>query len=326
MGERGRVNPYLFLVGCPRSGTTLLQRLVDAHPEIAVIHETQWVPRFYERRVGLTEEGVVTSKLLARVVEHRRFSRLEVDPDRIAKLIEDGEPKHYARFVSEVFDLYGQMRGKAVVGEKSPGYVRHLPTLHALWPQAKVVHLIRDGRDVALSVLDWKKKETTAGRFPTWDEDPVTTTALWWEWSVRLGREAGARIGPGQYYELFYESLVAEPERECEQLCRFLGVPYDGAMMRFYEGRMRPKPGRGAKAAWLPVTRGLRNWQEQMRLDDRWRFEAATGDLLKELGYPLAAPTVSDAAHQHAGRLRAAFADHARSRRRGVPDAWREAA
>jgi hypothetical protein len=316
------MNPYLFLVGCPRSGTTLLQRLVDAHPEIAVIHETQWVPRMYERRVGLTEEGVVTTKLLARLVEHPRFSRLELDPERIAELIENGEPKHYARFVSEVFDLHGHLKGKSLVGEKSPGYVRHVPTLLGLWPRAKIVHLIRDGRDVALSVLDWKKKETTAGRFPTWAEDPVTTTALWWEWSVRLGREAGARVGPGRYYEVFYESLVAEPERECEELCRFLGVPYDDRMVRFHEGRMRPKPGRGAKAAWLPVTRGLRNWGDQMHPDDRSRFEAAEHDLLNELGYPLAAPGVSDAANQHAARLRAIFAEHARSQRRGVPDAW----
>jgi hypothetical protein len=317
------VNPYVFLVGCLRSGTTLLQRLVDAHPEIAVIHETQWLPRWYERRVGLTEEGVVTPKLLAKLVEHPRFARLELDPDRIAKLIENGKPKHYARFVTEVFDLHGEVKGKSLVGEKSPGYVRHVPTLHALWPRSKVVHLIRDGRDVALSVLDWKKKESTAGRFPTWDEDPVTTTALWWEWHVRLGREAGAHLEPGQYYELFYESLVDDPERECDELCRFLGVPYDDAMIRFYEGRMRPKPGRRAKAAWLPVTRGLRTWEEEMRSDDLSRFEAATGDLLKELGYPQAAQAVSDPARRRAARFRAAFADHARSRRRRIPEAWR---
>jgi hypothetical protein len=189
-----------------------------------------------------------------------------------------------------------------------------------------VVHLIRDGRDVALSVLDWKKKESTAGRFPTWEEDPVTTTALWWEWHVRLGREAGAHLGPGQYYELAYESLVDDPEGECDELCRFLDVPYDDAMIRFYEGRMRPKPGRRAKAAWLPVTRGLRTWEKEMRSDDLLRFEAATGDLLEELGYPLAAQPVSEAARDRAARFREAFADHAHRRRRRTPEAWRVAA
>jgi hypothetical protein len=315
------MNPYVFLVGCLRSGTTLLQRIVDAHPQIAVIPETQWVPRWYERRRGLTREGFVTPELARRLCAHPRFARLEVDPERVQALIRDSEGKHYARFVTEVFDLHGQVKGKGLVGEKSPGYVRHLPTLHALWPHARVVHLIRDGRDVALSVLDWSRRERTAGRFPTWDEDPVTTTALWWEWHVRLGREAGALVGPKRYYELRYESLVVDPETECAKLCDFLGVPYDEAMLAFHVGRTKSKPGRSTKAAWLPVTRGLRSWREQMAQVDIARFEAAAGALLAELGFARAT-TPSGADLGRAARLRDAFANHARARGRPVPGAW----
>jgi hypothetical protein len=316
------VNPYVFLVGCLRSGTTLLQRIVDAHPQIAVIHEAQWVPRWYERRVGLTRDGLVTPEFVARLRAHRRFARLELDPADIEALIADGRPKHYARFVTEVFELYGRGKGKPLVGEKSPGYVRHISTLHELWPAARIVHLIRDGRDVGLSVLDWKKQDRTAGMFPTWSEDPVTTTALWWEWHVRLGREAGATLPPERYYELRYESLVADPERETEQLCAFLGVPYDSSMLRFHEGRMRATPGRSAKAAWLPVTRGLRSWRDHMPSDDVRRFEAASGPLLDELGYPRMEEAPSERALLRAAHLRAAFADHTRSRRRRTPAVW----
>jgi Sulfotransferase family len=326
MGELRCVNPYVFLVGCLRSGTTLLQRVVDAHPEIAVIHETQWVPRWYERRVGLTEEGIVTPELVARLVEHRRFHRLQLDAERVTELIRDGEPKHYAHFVTELFDLHGQVKGKTLVGEKSPGYVRHLPTLHLLWPRTKVVHLIRDGRDVTLSVLDWKKREGTAGRFPTWHEDPVSTTALWWEWHVRLGREAAASLGPERYYELSYEALVADPERECERLCTFLGVTYDDAMLRFHEGRTRPKPGRSAKAAWLPVTRDLRSWRQQMATGDVERYEAVAGALLDELGYARAVPVIDREQLARAARLRNMFIDDVCARRRRVPAAWRKEA
>jgi hypothetical protein len=319
------MNPYVFLVGCPRSGTTLLRRIGDAHPEIAVINEEQWLPGWFERRVGLTPEGLVTPELVARLLAHPRFPRLEVDAAKIEALVEDGRQTHYARFVSDVFDLHGRVKERRLVGEKSPNYVRYLPTLHELWPQAKVVHLIRDGRDVTLSMLDWRKSERVAGRFPTWDEDRVTTTALWWEWHVRLGREDAGLLGPERYCELFYESLVADPQRECERLCTFLGVPYDDAMLRFHEGRMKPKPGRDAKAAWLPVTRGLRSWKEQMPPDDLGRFEAAAGELLEELGYQRAAPA-SHEMLERADRLRVAFADHARSRRRRVPAAWSVAA
>jgi hypothetical protein len=320
------MNPYVFLVGCLRSGTTLLQRIVAAHPQIAVIDETQWLPRWYERRVGLTRDGMVTPELGRRVQAHRRFARLEVEPASVDVLLAEGARRHYADFVTELFDLHGQLKGKPLVGEKSPGYVRHLPTLHELWPEAKIVHLIRDGRDVALSVLDWSKGERTAGRFPTWAEDPVTTTALWWEWHVRLGREAGAKIGPEQYYELQYESLVADPEGQCAGLCGFLAVPYEGSMLRFHEGRTRPKPGRASKAAWLPVTDGLRSWRDQMPAAHIARFEAATGRLLDELGYPRGCPDVSPSDLSRTARLRDAFASHARARRRPVPLAWSKVA
>ena len=317
------MNPYVFLVGCLRSGTTLLQRIVGAHPEIAVIPEMQWVPQWWERRVAVTEDGTVTPELVRKLVRHRRFNRLEVEATRIADLICDDERKHYGRFVTEVFDLHGEVKGKRLVGEKSPGYVRHLPTLSELWPDAKVVHLIRDGRDVALSVRDWKKGESTVGRFPTWEEDPVTTIGLWWEWHVRLGREAATKLGPHRYHEVCYEALVTDPELECANLAHFLGVPYDAAMLRFHEGRTRSKPGLGSKAAWLPVTAGLRSWREQMNGTDVERFEAAAGRLLDELGYSHADHAISGDELERAARLRRAFADHVRSRMRPVPAEWR---
>jgi Sulfotransferase family len=320
------MNPYVFLVGCLRSGTTLLERIVGSHAQIAVIAETQWVPRWYERRLGLTPDGIVTPELVRRLCGHPRFPRLELDPARVAALVENDQPKHYAHFVTELFDLHGHVKGKFLVGEKSPGYVRHVPTLHALWPEAKFVHLIRDGRDVALSVLDWRKGKHTAGRFPMWDEDPVTTTALWWEWHVRLGREAGALLGPERYYELRYESLVAHPETECAKLCDFLAVPYDAAMLRFHEGRIRPKPGRSAKSAWLPVTPGLRSWRDDMDPNDIGRFEAVTRALLDELGYARVTAAASSADRRRAARLRDAFASQARARHRPVPVAWEDVA
>jgi hypothetical protein len=318
------MNPFVFLVGCLRSGTTLLQRIVDAHPQIAIIHETQWVPRWYEGRVGLTPEGNVTPQLVTRLLEHPRFSRLQLDADAITGLLRDDEPVHYSRFVSDLFDLYGKARGKRLVGEKSPGYVRHVKTLHELWPDAKIVHLIRDGRDVCLSVLDWRKGQRIVGSFPTWEEDPVVTVALWWEWHVRLGRQAGSGLGAERYMELRYESLVADPEGESERISGFLGVPYDERMLRFHEGRMRSKPGLSAKSAWLPVTPGLRSWSEQMGSENVRRFEAVAGPFLHEVGYARAVPSPPAEDVQRGARLREAFSEYARTRGRPIPARWED--
>jgi sulfotransferase family protein len=321
-GELGSVNPYVFVVGCPRSGTTLLQRMLDAHPDLAVINETLWITRQADRRKGVTREGFVTSELVSRLFEYPRFRRLDIPREEVERLLDSDDPVSYPRFVSGIFDLYGRSRGKRLVGDKSPGYVREMATLHALWPEAKFIHLIRDGRDVWLSVTGWKKADRSVGQFATWSQDPVATTALWWERSVRLGREAGASLNTTLYHEVRYEDLVADPGRECGALCDFLGLSYDEAMLRFYEGRTRDlEPGLPSKRAWLPPTPGLRDWRAQMPAEDLERFEAVAGDLLDELGYPLAGPRMQT--DGEAARIRSAFTEDARARGRALPGRWR---
>ena len=197
------------------------------------------------------------------------------------------------------------------MADKSPRYVRNLPTLHELWPAAKFVHLVRDGRDVGLSVLSWKKvvvRGELVANLPTWEEDRTTTVALWWERLVRLGREDGAPLGPAQYHELRYEALVADPATECEGLCAFLGVPYDEAMVRDHEGR--------------PPTPGLRKWRAQMPPEEVERFEAAAGELLEELGYPRAFPRIDGGARRHAERMRELFSEAMREKSARLPRRW----
>ncbi len=315
-------NPFVFIVGCPRSGTTLLQRMIDAHPEVAIIHETHWIAKWYERRKGVTPEGMVTPKLISRLVEYHRFAGWPISREDLERLASDVELVSYEDFVTGFFDLYGEKHGKLLVGDKTPGYVRNISTLHKLWPEAKFVHIIRDGRDVGLSAIDWRKSFKLARRFPTWREDPVTTAALWWKWFVGLGREDGEALGPELYHEVRYESLVANPADECAALCEFLGVPYDAAVVGFAEGRTVANPAFDAKEAWLPVTRGLRNWRSQMPPEDIERFEAAAGDLLDELDYPRAVPRPSSRTTEEVAGVRHAFTEDLRARGHRLPERW----
>jgi Sulfotransferase family len=307
------VNPYVFIVGGTRSGTTLLQRMVDAHPDLAVIHETHWIPRFYEERIGLTPGGMVTTELVAKLLDDRRFGKLGIAREDLEGLIPRDGPISYADYVTRIFDLYGEARGKRSVGEKTPSYVRNLPTLHRLWPTARFVHLIRDGRDVFLSMINWKRANRAVGRFAAWTRDPVSASAFWWKWHVRLGREAAAGLGQDLYREVRYEALVADPAGECTKLCTFLGLPYADTMLEFHEGRTKTKPGLDAKRAWLPITRGLRDWRSEMRTEDLERFEAAAGDLLDELGYERAFLNPGPQVLEHATELRDSLAQEMQS-------------
>jgi GNAT superfamily N-acetyltransferase len=313
-------NPYLFVVGCPRSGTTLLRRMLDAHPDLAITPETHWIPIWFERRNGVTRDGRAGPELVARLLAYPKFRRTGLGREELESLLDADRPVSYSSFVQGFFDLYGRTRGKALVGDKTPGYVRRLPLLHELFPEARFVHLIRDGRDVCLSAVNWQKAVNLARRFPTWSEQPVVTAALWWEWNVRLGRDGGASLGRGLYHELRYEALVADPAEACRELCAFLDLPYDEAMLRFHEGRTRSDPGLDSKKAWLPPTRGLRDWRTQMPEQDVERFEAAAGELLDELGYPRSSLNPRPEAIEQAAEIRELFAESTRPSGRALQE------
>jgi hypothetical protein len=315
-------NPCLFVIGCPRSGTTLLARMLGAHPDLAIVNETHWLGRWYEKRKDLTKEGLATPQLLDRLLEHRKFAQhFGLTRDELERLA-GREPLPYATLMSRLFDGYAAKRGKRLAGDKDPGYVKYADTLHELWPRARFVHLIRDGRDVALSAMSWSKARRLARRFPTWQNDPAATAALWWEYHVRLGKEAGARLGASSYRELRYEALVTQPEAELRAICAFLDLPYNGAMLRYHEGRTKDDPALDAKQAWLPPTEGLRDWRAQMSPNDLERFEAAGGRLLDELGYERAVAQPSPDALARAAVLRRAFGTEKRSRVFRLPERW----
>jgi hypothetical protein len=274
---------------------------------MAVPLESHWIPRIFKQKAGLTRDGLVTPDLIPKLLADPRFSRIGVDRSELELLLPADGPVSYAAFVSAIFDRYGAKVGKPLVGDKTPNYALYMPMLHGLWPQAKFVHLIRDGRDVCLSMLAWKRSGRATGRYATWAEDPVSTTASWWRWHVLLAQESGARLGDKLYYEVRYEALVADPDRECVALCNFLDVPYDDAMLKFHVGRENKNPDLPAKTAWRPVTSGLRNWDSQMSAADQERFEAVAGDVLEELGYGRGVPNPSAEAIEHAARMRDQF-------------------
>ena len=316
------INPFAFIVGNPRSGTTLLRHIVDNHSQIAFLLESAWFMNWFEKGIGLRAAGLVTPELVAPLLSKHRLFRdvdLGISAQQLNGWIQSDPELSWAKFVSTLCNRYGQTRGKPLVGNKTPSFVRRIRMMHELWPKAKFVHIIRDGRDVFLSArVKWK--DTPKFRnFSTWSQDKVTTAALWWEWNVRLGREAGCLLPPDLYYEMSYERLVENPENECAQLCEFLGVPFEVAMLRHQENfqvRRRPDGSVINARVALPITPGLRNWRSEMEEVELERFEAAVAALLNELGYPLGSKHLRPQSLEYALRTRNLFEG------RPLPQRW----
>lgn len=314
-------NPYLFAVGCPRSGTTLLQRMLDNHPDLAVANDTHFIPKAIK---GAATDGdpPLTPELVEKTRTYRRFHRLGVSDEAVRRAAESADT--YGEFVGALYTEFAGMRGKPLGGEKTPDYVGELPLLHALFPWARFIHIVRDGRDVALSVRKWADENKGPGKLEFWSEEPVAVCALWWRRQVETGMRDGRRLGPRKYHELRYEDLVAEPEKNLREMAIFLDLPYSEKMANYHEGKIREKPGIDAKKAWLPPTRSLRNWRSEMSERDVELFEALAGDLLRELGYELSVKGFSPEVEDTAARLRDWWENADSRRRGGRPRAARE--
>jgi hypothetical protein len=257
--------------------------MLDAHPDLAVANDTHFITRAAKRELRHDANPLLDDALVERVLSYHRFHRMGLE--RRDALRAARGAKTYADFVSRLYDLRARQAGKTLSGEKTPDYCRKMPLLHRLFPFARFLHIIRDGRDVALSTLDWASGNKGPGRWDLWPKDAVGACALWWRWQVGSGNYDGARLGPSVYREVRYEDLVGQPETELAAICDFLGLPFDERMPRFHEGKTRDAPGRSAKSAWLGPVAGLRDWREQMCAADAAVFDAIAGDLLDSTGY-----------------------------------------
>lgn len=294
-------NPYLFVVGCPRSGTTQLQRMLDHHPQLAVANDSHFIPRAIEDLpIGI--DPPLTHALVEWVRSYRRFYRLGLADEAVYEAAENA--RTYREFVSALYLEYGRQHGKPLAGEKTPDYDKYLPRLHALFPWARVIHIIRDGRDVALSAREWARQDKGPGKFQLWQEQPIAVCALWWREHVTTARQDAAALSSLLYREVKYEALVSQPERTLRPIAAFLDLPFAQEMLTYYVGKVQYRPGLSAKKAWLPPTPGLRDWRMQMKEQDVELFEALAGEQLSALGYERGYPVISPAIAASAEKYR----------------------
>ncbi len=267
--------------------------MLDNHPQLTVANDTHFITRAAKRILRKNPRPGLTPELLEAVMAYRRFYRMGLD-EKDVRHAEKNCPT-YAEFVARLYELRGLKKQKPLSGEKTPDYCRKIPVLNKLFPDARFVHIIRDGRNTALSTLNWATGSKGPGKWSLWGEDPVGTSALWWRWQAGTGQRDGRLLGTRHYHQVKYESLVAEPEKELTAIAAFLGIPYSDAMANYHVGKTKQKPGLSAKSAWLPPVKNLRDWRNDMSVEDIGVFEGIAGELLLENHYSLLDNPASDA-------------------------------
>lgn len=279
--------PFPFFVGCGRSGTTLVRSMFDSHPDMAVVYESFFVSRLLRRRRRYERSGAFElDRFTTDLVGHFGFRKLGLSGAEVAERLAEGMPSTTADALRMVYVHHAERQGKHRYGDKTPLYVNVLPVLADALPEARFVHIVRDGRNVALAYLQ-----------APWGPASLVEACVYWKHNVERGRRAGRRLGPQRYREVSYEHLTDDPEAVLADLCPFLELDFDPAMLRYFERSedvMASIRNRHHHQGLVqPVTRGVRDWRAQMDSADVRTFESLAGPLLDELGYERAHPRVS---------------------------------
>ncbi len=281
---------FVFIIGAPRSGTTWLHLMMGAHARVATGQESQLFERYLSVMADRWQEELDWPES-EDVRKHGISSYLS--EDEFTKLLRDNALLVFSRVLA-------QKAGATHVLEKSPNNAKHTPLIHRCFPEARFIHVVRDGRDVANSMI-----RASEGWGRSWAPSRIEAAAESWSDSVRAARST--QSFSSHYTEVRYEDLLTRGVEELSRLFEFCGLPstteecretydrfhFDKLKSGDYERTVFKNPGRSAASG----TEGRKEppgffrkgeagqWREELTPADLRAFHWVAGDLLVELGY-----------------------------------------
>ena len=269
-----RFHRPLFIVGSPRSGTTLVSRILDSHSRIAVYHESHYYTLFRPdlHRYGDLQQLPNLKRLIAdlrEVIHVQGFMK----PPEVKEFLEALVAPTFEGILSTLLHLYARQQGKSRAGDKTPDHHAYLSEILEKFPRSPVVFVIRDPRDTVLAIRE-KFATSLNGATKLWNE------------AFRSYQNASGRV-----HLLRYEELTQRPVETAQALCAYLDEPYESQMLRFFEripGRLAANP--YYSDLLRPVDPGLVGRFRQMTQRDIEWIESACAAGMTALGYPFTVP------------------------------------
>ncbi len=286
-----------FVVGTGRCGTTLLRLMLDAHGDLAIPPETHFIPEVVKACQAASDPGEVVANVLTGC---RTWADFHLDEETFRRALRDVTPFNLSDALRLFYKTYAARFGKARWGDKTPVYSYHMRLIQRLLPEARFIHLVRDGRDVALSL-----KKVFFG------PKCVSDAAAWWADGMQQARYQAREVR--HYLEIRYEDLVLEPECTLRRVADFLELGWDPAMLDYHRsasdrlhelegitsGRSRAETISAEERRQIhqltsapPQSSRIGRWKSEMTRLEQVEFERAAGDMLQELGYELTAPVI----------------------------------
>lgn len=277
------MKPPVFVLGCPRSGTTLLYHMLLSSGGFAVYRaETQFfdliLPRFGYLKSQRSKEALMEMWLASHYFELSGLDRQTIK-DRVLNECREG-----ADFLRILMESIAESQNVDRWAETTPVHLLYIPEIKKAFPDALILHVIRDGRDCALS-LD---RQRWIAPLP-WDKNHrLLAAGSFWDWIVRKGRKHGRAIAP-DYMEVRFEELIKNPTEVLARIGSFINhdLDYERIQQVAIGSVSRPNTSfedGATQKEFKPVGR----WRERFPEEEIRLFEMGSGALLEELGYELA--------------------------------------
>ena len=270
-----------FIVGHPRSGTTLLRFILASHPRIFIPEETGFMP-FLLR--GTKATSMLTQDEVARILE--RIGKLNYlwrdKVTDISAFYRNLQEPNLACVINQLIRYHTTIDPVIRWGDKTPLYIQYIPVLNKIFPEAQFIHLIRDGRDAALSARHkWPERKSYMDIYYLLNN---------WVRNINTGRESGKWLGNARYHEVFYEKLVIDPEITLKHLCTFLGEDFHPAMLdhTLLARKVGPGPDQHHEVLKPISTDRTNRWKAEMTVYEKKLSDRIAGNTLRMLGYELA--------------------------------------
>jgi hypothetical protein len=265
---------FLFIIGSPRSGTTMLQILLGNHPQVATTVELTLFSRYLGPWLQTWDDEV-------RNLREKQWQQ------GLPFVFDEAEFLEVARSLAEqtYAKVLANKPNATHVLDKHPGYSLHVATIKRLIPRARFLHVIRDGRDVALSMVSAREQMGFGAA-------TLNEAAAAWKRFVQAAR--GAAPFGADYHEVRFEDLLAHGVETCAAALEFCRLPAERAWIAETLEANTFEKMRDRQAAADPRVQLHRGhyrkgeaggWREEMSAGDRFEFDLIAGDLLRELGY-----------------------------------------